>query len=715
MKPATHTLVDLFGSDVRYVVPLYQRPYVWTLESHWRPLWEDIEDLLERRLDESHDDGSHFLGAVVLDQEETAPGEAIRRLVIDGQQRLTTLQLLIAAAADEASKAGCEKDERLLRRLTRNNEDLTTGDERFKVWPTNANQAAFRAVVGSADGHAGPDDPTNTIHEAHAYFCRAIRAWSRAESPDADEMAERIEALRVALSSLLFVVSINLESGDNAQVIFETLNARGTPLLAMDLVKNAVFYKASLAGLDTDTLHDNVWQPELGDTYWRQEKRQGRLHRPRAELFLMHWLAMRLGRAVPATELFGEFRSHVLDKTDPDAIESLIRELVEDARVLRSFDEQPAGSLEQRFFGHLETLDTTTVLPVALLLFRSVEVSKEQRRRGLLAIESWLVRRMVVGLTSKNYNKTVAELLAEARQDLPNAGDRIVAYLGAGSAAIDLWPSDQEIARVLLTRTMYGYVAQRRLVLVLSAIELERRRAAKTEAIPSLPPKLTIEHVMPQKWRENWPIPDDEDAAEVEMARDAALHRIGNLTLTSGPLNASMSNAPWPTKSQALKTHSLLLLNAELASTTSWDGDAISSRGLRLAREFCEIWRSSEWFANGKHPELPDLQTMVRDTERLPPEGGGGTRPRLFDLIGAGLLDDGETLYAKRKRVLATATVLGDGRLETEGEVFSTPSAAATRVAGTSENGWLFWLAERDGELVSLDDILKQLRSTPAG
>lgn len=171
-------------------------------------------------------------------------------------------------------------------------------------------------------------------------------------------------------------------------MIFETLNARGAPLLAMDLVKNALFYRASLAELDTDALHDGAWQPQLGDDYWRLEKRQGRLRRPRAELFLMHWLAMKLGRIVPATELFSEFRTEILDKTEPAAVGDLIKELCADAAVVRSFDNQPTGSLEERFFATLDALDTSTVLPVALLLFRTAGVSPDQRQRALSAIES---------------------------------------------------------------------------------------------------------------------------------------------------------------------------------------------------------------------------------------------------------------------------------------------------------------------------------------
>ena len=112
-------------------------------------------------------------------------------------------------------------------------------------------------------------------------------------------------------------MSINLEPGDNAQVIFETLNARGTPLLAMDLVKNALFYARHRPASTPIRYMTRSGSRELGAAYWRVDKRQGRLNRPRAELFLMHWLAMKLGRVVAATELFTEFRAHILDKTPP--------------------------------------------------------------------------------------------------------------------------------------------------------------------------------------------------------------------------------------------------------------------------------------------------------------------------------------------------------------------------------------------------------------
>lgn len=717
MKPATHTLNDLFGADVRYVVPLYQRPYVWKRDTHWRPLWEDVVDVIERQEDPAFNAPSHFLGAVVLDQEETTPGEATRRLVIDGQQRLTTLQLLLSAAAKEADHAGAAREARLLRALTLNNADLTSGDGRFKVWPTNANQNAFRAVMGADGARVGPDDPDNTIHEAHEFFRQAIRAWSYSDHPDEQQVTQRFDALRIALSSLLMVVSINLEAGDNAQVIFETLNARGTPLLAMDLVKNALFYRAAQAGLDTDALHDGVWQPELGDPYWRKERRQGRLKRPRAELFLMHWLAMKLGRFVLATELFSEFRAHVLDKTEPESIGDLIKELCADAAVLRSFDEQQPGSPEAGFFATLEALDTTTVLPVALFLFRTPTVTLDERRRALGAIESWLVRRMLVGLTSKNYNKTVGDLLVAA-QKRPEAVDtRIIDELAASTLATQDWPTDKSVTQVLVTRGLYGSVAQGRLVMVLSAIEAQRRRvSAKTESVFTLPPKLTLEHLLPQKWREHWPVDGELDGApeDLEIARDAALHRLGNLTLTSGPLNSALSNSAWPVKGPALREHSLLLLNAEVSALPTWDVDDINRRGFQLAQEVCSIWPSPAAFGAGEAEGDFTLEKILADAAAaaaVPGATNGGIP--LAILVAAGFLDEGETLTAVRRGVTATAVVLGDGRLECGDTVFDSPSGAARYCAGTgAENGWTFWLAERDGERLTLKDIRTQYVST---
>ena len=172
------------------------------------------------------------------------------------------------------------------------------------------------------------------------------------------ERLERLELLRITLCDLLKVVSITLEADDNAQVIFETLNARGTPLLALDLVKNAVFLEAAEQGLETDALYEEIWKPEFDApttmSIGAHERRQGRLNRPIGELFLMHWLTMKLRRVVPATELFATFREQILVEraaaADGRAHPGALPRRADDAELRRP----RAGSVEATFFERLE-------------------------------------------------------------------------------------------------------------------------------------------------------------------------------------------------------------------------------------------------------------------------------------------------------------------------------------------------------------------------
>ena len=604
MRPDTHTVQQLFERDVRYIVPLYQRPYVWDEQHQWAPLWDDVSALLTHQEDgDATGAWTHFLGATVLDQEGMVPGQIPRFTVIDGQQRLTTLQLLLTAAAKALADVGAADDAALLRELTTNNPRRAKGTEWLKVWPTNANRGSFTAVMasdGPPPGHI--NDPDNRIDEAFAYL--AARAAEYLAGTDEDEVEsepiqvadgavlERAERLRITLCDLLKVVSITLDRDDNAQVIFETLNARGTPLLALDLVKNVVFQAASRQDKDTDTLYEQVWRPQLDDDYWRVERRQGRLNRPAGELFLMHWLTMRLESVIPATELFATFRQKVLTP-NVDA-EALIRELCADAEVMRSFDTPEPKTPEAEFFGRLEALDAGTVLPVVLLLMRSDEVSVERRRRALRILESWLARRALMRLTAKNYNRLVPRLVAKMKADLEHADEALLEALAGGEGEISRWPGDEEFIDSLRTRDAYGMVSRPRIVMALAAVEAGLY-SNKTE-VPELTGSLSIEHLIPQEWEEHWPLADDGTPLEGEALeqataeRAARMNRLGNLTVVTQPLNSALSNSPWEAKRLELNKHGVLLLNARLTDRQTWDEQAVDDRGEWLAARLAEIW-----------------------------------------------------------------------------------------------------------------------------
>jgi len=205
--------------------------------------------------------------------------------------------------------------------------------------------------------------------------------------------------------------------------------------------------------------------------------------------------------------------------------------LNDDAAELRRFDDLPSTEVAgRRFFATLDALDTTTMVPVALLLFRS-SLEPARRARALRALESYLVRRLVRGLSTKTYSQLAARLVSVAREDLSNADDHIVQELLSSGADTFRWPTDDELVKHLESQSLYGWIGRRRLVFVLG--ELERaKRSQKSEEL-ALPSRLEVEHVMPQSWRANWPLPDD---PELVQRRNAHLNLLGNLTLVTGPL-----------------------------------------------------------------------------------------------------------------------------------------------------------------------------------
>jgi hypothetical protein len=612
VEAETRTLTQLFQLDVRYVIPLYQRPYVWTRERQWEPLWEDIATVAEHVLADgaSSDSPSHFLGAIVIQQEDNAPGTPPRFLVIDGQQRLTTLQVLLNAAARCADDVGCVGEAQLIRRLVYNDPLLAKGKDRFKVWPTNSNQRAFQIVM-EPDGSPrdAEDDPGNEIQEAYAFFAQRVSDWATEEG----EPASKLNALRVTAADLLKLVAISLEDNDNPQVIFETLNARGTPLIALDLLKNSVFLRASSESAETDRLYAEHWARELDRDYWREDRRQGRLFTKNGDLFLMHWLVAELAKPAPATELFKTFQGSVLARSDCPSMEELIPRLCADAETVRGFDDMPSGSPERRFFDLLDLLDTTTMLPVALLLFRDPDMDWDRRRVVLATIEDFLVRRMICGGTTKNYNRLGADLVAALKGDLlaPDVAAR--EFLAGQEAPANKWPSDGEVREAVAGKSLYGFRRQERLVMILWEIEKRwRAEDVRTEQGLARPENLTLEHILPQSWEEHWPL--DESVGDPRLWRDEHLHRFGNLTLTTGELNSSLSNSPWNApsapndKRRALARHSVLLLNTRLADDNpdAFDEQAIDRRGEQLTDEILAIWPG------------PDCQAVARASGHEP-------------------------------------------------------------------------------------------------
>lgn len=340
----------------------------------------------------------------------------------------------------------------------------------------------------------------------------------------------------------------------------------------------------------------------------------------------MHWLAMKLGEVVRADKLFDTFRKDILRGEKAPAVADLVAELCADARLMRSFDNFAQGTSEQLFFARMEALDTTTMFPIALLLFRSTELHVDRRRRALAALESWLVRRAILRLTAKNYNRTLTALLTAIRNELPTADEAVARELRASEADTAIWPSDRAVRERLEAGDLYSYINQARVRMLLEACELDVRDPARTEPI-ALPGGLSIEHALPQSWQANWPLPEEPRKTDDELieVRNQHVHRLGNLTLVTQPLNSALSNAAWvatepgqPSKREELAKRSVLLINQRLCQHSEWGERLIDQRGHEMTEGILRTWPGPD--SNAWPQTAPSLPAEATAQQAPAPE-----------------------------------------------------------------------------------------------
>lgn len=407
------------------------------------------------------------------------------------------------------------------------------------------------------------------------------------------------DALVRVLRDKFELIVIDLKPEDNAQVIFEALNDRGTPLQASDLVKNLVFQKAEDQGLPVDDLYQDVWA-ELETPHWRQEIRQGRLKRPRLDVFLTQYLTCELAEGVLAPELFLTFRRYIGDVEM--GLPSVLRRLVDRADAYRRLtaEEQPPTA-EGRFLRTVGVLDANTVMPV--LLWLVTHYDEDERAEAVAALDSYLMRRTVCRLTTKNYNRLFLELLKElkAKDDPAIVPD----FLLRQNSDSGFWPSDHDIRFVFCSQPLYKQLTRTRLRLLLAELE-DALYSGKTERLIH-GGELTIEHLLPQAWEEHWLLPDSTDHASIQARerRQSLLHTLGNLTLLTRRLNPSVSNGSWENKRSDILLHSALSLNRSLPA--QWDEDAILTRADYLSQVFTRRWPRPHQDATT--PSLPSIPT----------------------------------------------------------------------------------------------------------
>lgn len=647
MKAGPVTIRHLLENRQRFCVPIYQRHYVWTKEKQWEPFWNDILTKATERLNHRERRFSHFMGAVVLESRGTVSSKQVTSFqVVDGQQRLTTFQLYLAAARDYAEQEGMDDTVGIIEGYLFNEKQHLMADpevEKFKIWPTKYDRELFQNILTAGRSelrkkyreyfYKTKDEiygysTTPNLLGAYGYFFKQIKhavegdilddefVEAKSESESNSEQVEqsvreiRLDALWESLIEEFKVVEIRLEEGDDAQVIFETLNERGEPLLATDLVRNNIFHRADARREPAEQLFDRYWK-DFEDPFWTEMEKQGRYRKERIEFFLANFIAGKVAGEVTMSKLFSEYKAFVkAQSAEPNggypSVEAELKDLVLYGDNYKRLMERDAEDSLGNFSRLLHPWDVSTVYPLVLRLWIANGIDEDEKISCLSTLLSFIVRRAICGLTAKNYNKFFLSVIRHLEKN-GFSYHSLATFLTDQNSESSRFPIDLEFNSSWINRPMYGSrLNPQRVRAVLEALEREKRQKFhETDALSNF---LSVEHILPRDWEETWPLPDGEFPTSHEniqaiytieesdtrigqiVRRNRLLNTFGNLTLLTRPLNSSVSNGPFSTKRQAMSDHSLLVLNREITSEVEWDEDKIETRSRSLFEVAKRLW-----------------------------------------------------------------------------------------------------------------------------
>lgn len=610
MKADPLSVGKVLSENHRFVVPIYQRTYSWTEKKQLGPLFEQVEAKAEERLAKGNVEFPHYMGSLlVIPEGEATFGRVQAFDIVDGQQRLTTFHLCFAALREIARQQTFDDLAAKLENLLLLGADLAEADKssgQYKLLPTSFDRRNFRDVIDLTADELRAKYPDNFYKngkiKSGAPNCIA-GFWfflDRAQAfidQDRSNARKRLLALTDAIFQNFHFIVITLSREDDPQVIFATLNTGGQPLAAMDLVRNDVFLRAARNHEDEEVLLSNYWRI-FEDAFWKSEATQGRIRKPVMDFFLAHVLAAESGDLVSLSELYAEYKKFSRRSQAPSVGQELAT-LTRYAPIYRELIAPPLESPLRRLSKCLEKFDMSTAFPL-ILLIASSQASLEVKVRLYELIRSYIVRRALCGLTAKNYNIAFLDFVSGMRDGGVSIESfaKIVELKKNSEAA--KFPTDAELTEAIATRNQYQALPSHRLAYILEELELASRD--KFTAAEGIRPGLSIEHIMPQHWQQNWRklpsgkeapieggIPTDEAMAAEIIERNRLIQTLGNLSLLTPPGNSSASNSNFDDKKSRL-LDALLRMNHDVAKQKTWTEAEIKNRGKNLAEMAGKIW-----------------------------------------------------------------------------------------------------------------------------
>ena len=562
MKATEAELLDFLRKSRQLVIPIYQRTYSWTLPE-CEQLWNDV-----MRVGNDEHIEVHFIGSIVYI--EQGLGQVVKPsalLVIDGQQRLTTVTLMIEALArqvgDDEPVDGFSA-RKLRNRYLRDPDEV--GEASHKLILNETDKATLTELI-----HKGitPNDPSVRLKDNFAFLMEKVR-----------QLGNNLTPLCAGLAKLTVVdIALN-RSQDNPQLIFESMNSTGRELTQADLIRNFI-----LMGLEPEV------QKELYDRFWRpMEVAFGQDGYARHfDAFMRYYLTVKQGELPNVRKVYEAFKRHARDpRTGRDA-QAIIADVYRYAMYYCAMElgqeDDPALSAA---FDDLRDLKANVAYPLLLELYHDYNtklISASDLEKAVRLVESYVLRRAVCEIPTNSMNRTFESFHLALRKE------RYMESLRAGFLLMPhhrRFPDDNEFVSALVRRDFYNF--KRRVYWLRRLENHDRKERVKVD-------EYTTEHIMPQNdaMSEAWRTALGKDWQRVHQTW---LHTLGNLTLTG--YNAEYSDRPFAEKRDMENgfRHSPLRLNSELGQVDEWNEDQIQIRAERLASLAKSIWPAPSLPAN---------------------------------------------------------------------------------------------------------------------
>ncbi|HEY9850251.1 MAG TPA: DUF262 domain-containing protein [Leptolyngbyaceae cyanobacterium] len=542
MQASETKLQKIIEGTQQYVVPLFQRPYSWK-KPEWQALWNDLVELCK-----ADNPRPHFMGSIVTMPIKSVPEGVGKYLLIDGQQRLTTVFILLSALRDTAKQS----EEKLAEEI--NNKFLVNsyedGSDYYKLQPTQVDRVAFQHIINSE-----AQINESGILECYRFFEKTLRL---------NRAALELQRIKKVICSNLSLVSVVLSEDDDPHLVFESLNAKGRSLTQADLIRNYFFMRIHTNS--QESVYTQYWQPMqdlLGENLTE---------------FIRHYLT-KSGIEIKQNEIYFEIKERI---SNNDAV-SYLKDLCVFSEYYSIFlnPERESNEIVRKYLHRLNRLDIATVYPFLLNCYDDWvknRITQEEFVSVLQVIENFILRRFVCNIQTRGLNRIFALLYSQVSKSTNLVSDNFVDRLKLTLQSRD-YPKDAEFRDRLLDVKLYGGNRSEKGKLILESIEESFKHKEQVSF-----DGLSIEHIMPQTLNDWWKKHLGEDWA---ITHELLQHTLGNLTLTA--YNSELYNSGFELKKERFQ-NSHLELNKYFQSQTSWYRENIEKRAGYLADIAMQIW-----------------------------------------------------------------------------------------------------------------------------